>query len=176
MLECRSGNNLFLKNKKSPRTARDINSILHFSSPQLQTTSNQTHARKKMPFWKSAPKPEPNSEGPVPITRSQQERQADEDLAALLGEFSTPPSSSTSSPASPSIPTKAEDEALKESLNCLRAFDELFYCYSLGGQFLNVYRYGKYRDCGEKTDDWLFCLRAKVRGGGNNPSTRVSSL
>ena len=136
-----------------------------------------------MPFWKRAPKAEPNSEGSAPISRSQQERQADEDLAAILREFSSSPSSSASfepsSPASPSIPTKAtppEEEALKESLNCLRAFDELFYCYSLGGQFLNVYRYGQYRDCGEKTDDWLLCLRAKVRGGGNNPSTRVSSL
>ena len=152
-----------------------------------------------MPFWNSAPKPPPNSESTANTSTSttarlHQEKQADEDLAALLREFSSPSSpspscpstSSTSAPHSPALPGTAkaawpatrpeEEEALKESLNCLRAFDELFYCYSLGGQFLNVYRYGSYRDCGEKTDDWLFCLRAKVRGGGDNPSTRVSPL
>ncbi|TGZ76564.1 hypothetical protein EX30DRAFT_324546 [Ascodesmis nigricans] len=49
-------------------------------------------------------------------------------------------------------------------MNCLTAFDEMYYCFSLGGQFLNVYRYGGWRDCSEKSADWRFCMRTKAMG------------
>ncbi|KAF8426676.1 hypothetical protein EV426DRAFT_702277 [Tirmania nivea] len=49
-------------------------------------------------------------------------------------------------------------------MNCLHAFDQVWYCYSLGGQFLNVYRYGTLRDCSTQSADWRFCMRTKVYG------------
>ncbi|KAL0632351.1 hypothetical protein Q9L58_008789 [Maublancomyces gigas] len=61
-------------------------------------------------------------------------------------------------------------------MNCITAFDEMFYCYSIGGQFLNVmeavYRYGGLRDCSEKSQDWRFCMRAKMYG----PVTRKAMI
>ncbi|KAF8534432.1 hypothetical protein BDD12DRAFT_640224, partial [Trichophaea hybrida] len=47
-------------------------------------------------------------------------------------------------------------------MNCLTAFDEMFYCYSLGGQFLNIYRYGGFQDCSAKSADWRFCMKTKI--------------
>ncbi|KAF8468309.1 hypothetical protein BDZ91DRAFT_722412 [Kalaharituber pfeilii] len=48
------------------------------------------------------------------------------------------------------------------TMNCLHAFDKVWYCYSLGGQFLNVYRYGALRDCSEQSADWRFCMKTKM--------------
>ncbi|RPA98629.1 hypothetical protein L873DRAFT_1739999, partial [Choiromyces venosus 120613-1] len=49
-------------------------------------------------------------------------------------------------------------------MSCLTAFDEMYYCYSLGGQFLNIYRYGELKNCSEKSADWRFCMRTRSYG------------
>ncbi|KAI5800244.1 hypothetical protein DFH27DRAFT_623622 [Peziza echinospora] len=58
------------------------------------------------------------------------------------------------------------------TMNCLDAFDKVWYCYTLGGQFLNVYRYGHLRDCSSHLTDWRFCMRAKAY----SPDTRRSKI
>ncbi|KAI5851845.1 hypothetical protein BZA05DRAFT_473986 [Tricharina praecox] len=108
----------------------------------------------------AAPPPPP----PPPVQQSR-EALADAELAALLAELTSTP------PDLPTTPSAATTSALDKTslppstqLNCVTAFDELFYCYSLGSQFLNVYRYGGLRDCSEKGAAWRFCLKARVRG------------
>ncbi|KAG0637254.1 hypothetical protein HOY80DRAFT_973890 [Tuber brumale] len=57
-----------------------------------------------------------------------------------------------------------EATAFPTEMSCITAFDEMYYCYSLGGQFLNVYRYGELKSCSEKAADWRFCMRTRSYG------------
>ncbi|CAN6637128.1 hypothetical protein TRVA0_016S01046 [Trichomonascus vanleenenianus] len=47
-------------------------------------------------------------------------------------------------------------------MSCSQAFDELYQCYSVGGQFRNIYRNGEMNACKDKRAKMLFCLRAKL--------------
>ncbi|CAG8514478.1 1361_t:CDS:2 [Paraglomus brasilianum] len=40
-------------------------------------------------------------------------------------------------------------------------FDTMFYCYSIGGQATNYYRYGTRKDCKRYRDNLRFCWRTK---------------
>lgn len=53
------------------------------------------------------------------------------------------------------------ESLLPTTMNCEQAFNQAFYCQSLGGQWHHLYRYGSIRSCGEQWDDWFFCMRAK---------------
>jgi hypothetical protein len=46
-------------------------------------------------------------------------------------------------------------------MSCRQAFDNAFYCQSLGGQFNNVYRYGQLKDCSTHWSEFWFCMRTK---------------
>lgn len=46
-------------------------------------------------------------------------------------------------------------------MDCEQAFNQAFYCQSLGGQWNNIYRYGSVRSCSENWDDFWFCMRVK---------------
>ena len=46
-----------------------------------------------------------------------------------------------------------------KEMSCRAAFDQAFYCQSLGGHFNNVYRYGSFRDCKDLWKSWYFCVR-----------------
>lgn len=46
-------------------------------------------------------------------------------------------------------------------MSCRQAFDNAFYCQSLGGQFNNVYRYGELKDCKTHWAEFWFCMRTK---------------
>lgn len=45
-----------------------------------------------------------------------------------------------------------------ETMSCATAFDELFACYSLGGQFSNYYRYGEINNCVPNYEKFYFCV------------------
>ena len=49
-----------------------------------------------------------------------------------------------------------------ENLTCRAAFDYAFYCQSAGGQMMNVYRYGEYRECSHLWKEFWLCMRAKA--------------
>lgn len=51
----------------------------------------------------------------------------------------------------------------EDTCSLSRAFDEFFMCYSFGSQAVNYYRYGTYKDCGKKFDDFKFCLSVKSK-------------
>lgn len=74
--------------------------------------------------------------------------------------------SSSSKPSSASTTTTTTSSISPEALyptemSCRQAFDSAFYCQSPGGQFINVYRYGGLRDCGESWAAFWFCMRTK---------------
>lgn len=46
-------------------------------------------------------------------------------------------------------------------MDCEQAFNQAFYCQSLGGQWNNIYRYGGVRSCSDNWDDFWFCMRVK---------------
>lgn len=49
-------------------------------------------------------------------------------------------------------------------MSCRQAFDQAFYCQSLGGKFNDLYRYGGVRSCSEQWDQFWFCMRIKGLG------------
>lgn len=131
-----------------------------------------------MPFWsRSPPSPAGPANAPKQLTR---EQQADAELAELLAALDSGHRSATASKEK--TRTEQFESSFPSEMNCMIAFDEMYYCYSLGGQFLNgaeslppmrqvnsyggatVYRYGGLRDCREKSADWRFCMKAKMYG------------
>ena len=49
-------------------------------------------------------------------------------------------------------------------MSCRQAFDDAFYCSSVGGQFNNVYRYGRLKNCTDHWSQFWFCMRIKSKG------------
>lgn len=48
------------------------------------------------------------------------------------------------------------------TMSCSQAFEELYQCYSVGGQFRNVYRYGEMNACKDKRAKMMFCIKMKM--------------
>lgn len=122
--------------------------------------------------------PHAQSESSPPLTNSQprapsRDEQAEAEFQNLLKEFSTAtsePSDATHLPFnasnSPSAPPSLinhssihPDNLYPTTMSCRAAFDSAFYCQSLGGQFLNVYRYGTIRQCSDQWSNFWFCMR-----------------
>ncbi|KAK2813281.1 hypothetical protein FQN50_000595 [Emmonsiellopsis sp. PD_5] len=94
-----------------------------------------------------------SSPQPAPTTQSQQSNPP-------------PPPSQQPSSSSSSHPQSTNQDILPESLypttmSCRSAFDMVWFCQSLGGQWVNVYRYGEMRSCSEQWNDFWFCMRTK---------------
>lgn len=47
------------------------------------------------------------------------------------------------------------------TMSCRQAFDQAFYCQSLGGKFNDIYRFGKLQSCSEQWGAFWFCMRTK---------------
>lgn len=56
------------------------------------------------------------------------------------------------------------DEMHPRSMNCRQAFDQAFYCQSLGGKFNDIYRYGELKSCSEQWGAFWFCMRTRTLG------------
>lgn len=53
-----------------------------------------------------------------------------------------------------------------KSMSCRQAFDQAFYCHSLGGKFKDVYRFGELRSCNEQWGAFWFCMRTRTLDDG----------
>ncbi|KAK6340989.1 hypothetical protein TWF696_009301 [Orbilia brochopaga] len=136
-----------------------------------------------MGFWSRKPVAASDSASPIsaaassasndssPSTPSQaptksRDDLADEELSAFLktiqSEHDHPSSSKHAS--SSGNDSNFQDTLYPTTMSCREAFDELYFCYSLGGQFKNLYRYGAYRECADKSADFWFCMRTKMYG------------
>ncbi|KAI5853083.1 hypothetical protein DFP73DRAFT_535068 [Morchella snyderi] len=129
----------------------------------------------ELPSPPAPPHPQPAAKKPT------RDEQADAELAEFIAAFDKEQSSGSSNDfrkrdGRDRGEVEEEDASLGSSfpgeMNCITAFDEMYYCYSVGGQFLNVYRYGELRDCSQKSQDWRFCMRAKMYG----PVTRKAMI
>ncbi|KAK5737932.1 hypothetical protein LTR17_006372 [Elasticomyces elasticus] len=108
---------------------------------------------------------------------------ADADLEAFLNSFepgasptptptSTTSSSVTAQQPSPSPPPSRlnPDGTLNihpsalypATMSCRQAFDQAFYCQSLGGKFNDIYRFGHLKDCSEQWGAFWFCMRTRT--------------
>ncbi|OJD40389.1 uncharacterized protein BKCO1_100072 [Diplodia corticola] len=108
---------------------------------------------------------------PAALSREQKEEQ---ELQSVIAEFqaaikqdeerrgtsptTTDASAESSTPADPTLST------FPTTMSCRQAFDGAFYCQSLGGQALNIYRYGEMRSCSENWSDFWFCMRTRSYG------------
>ena len=97
--------------------------------------------------------------GDNPTQRAQ--RDDDAQITALVFGFSESEHSPTGTHTTSSLSSKTEPSiaSLPDTMSCRQAFDDAFYCQSLGGQFNNIYRYGAMRDCSEVWGQFWFCMR-----------------
>ena len=47
-------------------------------------------------------------------------------------------------------------------MSCREAFDQAFYCQSLGGKFNDIYRFGHLKDCSDQWAAFWFCMRVRT--------------
>lgn len=67
-------------------------------------------------------------------------------------------------PARQQAETKvSEIVTFPDTMSCRQAFDDAFYCNSLGGQFNHVYRYGSVRSCSDNWSQFWFCMRTRSK-------------
>lgn len=80
---------------------------------------------------------------------------------------SEPTLSTSPAPAAVDTPLDISPNALyPRTMGCRQAFDQAFYCQSLGGKFNDIYRYGELRSCSDNWSAFWFCMR--VRNLGDN--------
>ena len=115
------------------------------------------------------------------------DEQADSELSAFLKEIgATPEPSSTTAATSVATDDNAQSAPLPSnvdadgrrihpdgslditpealyprSMSCRQAFDQAFYCQSLGGKFNDIYRYGHLNSCSEQWGAFWFCMRVR---------------
>ncbi|KAK3650512.1 hypothetical protein LTR56_006217 [Elasticomyces elasticus] len=119
---------------------------------------------------------------PVSQSTPSQQAKADADLEAFLNSFEpgapTPSPTTTTNESgitqqpSPSPPPSRlnPDGTLNihpsalypATMSCRQAFDQAFYCQSLGGKFNDIYRFGHLKDCSEQWGAFWFCMRTRT--------------
>jgi hypothetical protein len=58
---------------------------------------------------------------------------------------------------------KTFDKLYPETMSCREAFDTAMHCRGPGGQFINLYRYGEFRQCSEQWSQFWFCMRTRTK-------------
>ncbi|KAL2809552.1 hypothetical protein BJX63DRAFT_354377 [Aspergillus granulosus] len=75
----------------------------------------------------------------------------------------SPASAQSANPTVQSPPASiAPDSLYPDTMSCRSAFDYAFFCQSLGGQFVNVYRYGELRSCSEHWENFWMCMKTRT--------------
>jgi hypothetical protein len=54
------------------------------------------------------------------------------------------------------------DAMYPRTMSCREAFDQAFYCQSLGGKFNDIYRHGSLKPCSEQWGAFWFCMRIRT--------------
>ena len=145
------------------------------STPSSQESGNLSNCNEKTSVTSATGHPPKQPES----TRNEQ---IDPDLAALIKAFSTPDSSPkdsksttpTSNPPEHQEPINPDriradgsldispPAVLPRTMSCRQAFDQAFYCQSLGGKFNDIYRYGQLQSCSEQWNAFWFCMRTRT--------------
>lgn len=160
----------------SPETDPEITKFLEELAGELRNARNATDQRS------SSTQQPPSQQPPADASRTPPAapKTSSSWSSWWSGSASTPPSPSEADPSvtsqAPSAatetlsspPTSAEprlsplaESLLPTTMDCEQAFNQAFYCQSLGGQWNNIYRYGGVRSCSDNWDDFWFCMRVK---------------
>lgn len=142
-----------------------------WGSPQSTNTDSQAVNNPNVP---QLPK---NGEDNLPVTSSKaqdlsREEKANLEWAELLKELQEQAStekderlkstqSGTFLQSNPVVNDISPDSLYPTELSCRSAFDYAMFCQSLGGQFVNVYRFGSYRSCSNHWEDFWLCMRTR---------------
>ncbi|KAJ9133562.1 hypothetical protein NKR23_g10679 [Pleurostoma richardsiae] len=94
-----------------------------------------------------------------PSTPSSSSRTASE---PELAQIQPPPASPQSETDRPQTLSPLAESLLPTEMSCQQAFNQAFYCQSVGGQWTSVYRAGSMRSCSDHWDDFWFCMRTKA--------------
>ncbi|CBF80927.1 hypothetical protein AN5136.2 [Aspergillus nidulans FGSC A4] len=90
-------------------------------------------------------------------------KQAEQTQQASVEGATTDSATGTSALDLQSPPTSIAPESLyPDTMSCRDAFDYAFFCQSLGGQFVNVYRYGELRSCSEHWENFWLCMKTRT--------------
>ncbi|KAF3095490.1 hypothetical protein TWF102_007208 [Orbilia oligospora] len=167
---------------------RDIKfNLKQIHTRTISIPSCRTTAYLKMGFWTRQPTAAKDSSAPIEAAAAAASHQPPNDTPAV--QQNTPRSRDDVAEEEFSALLKTlhdEDPSRKEAvpqnnfqdtlypttMSCREAFDELYFCYSLGGQFKNLYRHGTYRQCEDKSADFWFCMRTKMYG----PNTKKEMI
>ncbi|KAL3466571.1 hypothetical protein BJX64DRAFT_231421 [Aspergillus heterothallicus] len=85
------------------------------------------------------------------------------DINSASASANSSSSTQSSDPNVPPIPASiAPDSLYPDTMSCRSAFDYAFFCQSLGGQFVNVYRYGELRSCSEHWENFWMCMKTRT--------------
>lgn len=95
-------------------------------------------------------------------------------LKELNGELNGSSDKSTSSSSSDPSQNFYKLSSFPTEMSCSQAFDELVACYSIGGQFRHVYRYGGISYCNDRWAKAKFCLKMKAVWDENERAKRVA--
>ncbi|KAL2845451.1 hypothetical protein BJY01DRAFT_182506 [Aspergillus pseudoustus] len=117
----------------------------------------------------TSPQPQPQRQ-PRELTREEKADAEFKQLWTSLENDINSAATSATSTASPqssdsTIPTPASiapDSLYPDTMSCRSAFDYAFFCQSLGGQFVNVYRYGELRSCSEHWENFWMCMKTRT--------------
>lgn len=147
-----------------------------------QSASTRTTPLDDSPTQRPQPKGTPLSQAKKPLTRDEQaELEFREFFAAIQQSEEDSPRSRTSSLESSSHAISesntssadssangprsiaiAPDSLYSDTMSCRSAFDYAFFCQSLGGQWVNIYRYGELRSCSEHWNNFWLCMKTKA--------------
>ncbi|KAB2579541.1 hypothetical protein BFW01_g6275 [Lasiodiplodia theobromae] len=120
----------------------------------------------------SQPPSSPHDVADKPRAPLSREEQSELELQNLLAELQASVRSgeapsggaTTTANSSSTAADPTSSSIFPTTMNCRQAFDGAFYCQSLGGQAMNVYRYGSLRSCSENWSDFWFCMRTRSYG------------
>ncbi|KAK5730249.1 hypothetical protein LTR15_000183 [Elasticomyces elasticus] len=172
----------YLEHTSPPHTSNTMGWLWSSSSPATAEEPTQTSTAPKNNIALSESQRQ-RIFGRSPVSQSTStQAKADADLEAFLKSFepgaSSTPTSNDSTVAKPAEP-EPEYEAPSRlnpdgtlnihpsalypaTMSCRQAFDQAFYCQSLGGKFNDIYRFGHLKDCSEQWGAFWFCMRTRT--------------
>ncbi|RDW69147.1 EMI1 family protein [Aspergillus mulundensis] len=133
------------------------------------TKSSSESQATQSPALEGLPNPTPPQlQSQTQTQKLTREEQADAEVAqlwaSLKNDINQPEQTQEASSKSDlqSSPSSIAPESLyPDTWSCSDAFDYAFFCQSLGGQFVNVYRYGELRSCSEHWDNFWLCMKTR---------------
>ena len=119
--------------------------------------------------------------GPLQTADNSRDAQAERELESLLSSFSESQTATRPTHVPKTSPEEVRPEERTDhdrirpdgslnitpaatyprTMSCRQAFDQAFYCQSLGGKFNDIYRFGHLQSCSEQWGAFWFCMRTK---------------